>query len=181
MTHPEDAPLTTFRRLYALMTWFGLLLMATILVLLVAVLFRNMPIGTARTQALETVWPTQTALAVAFGGGGTPQTGVAVVALPATCAACHAIAGTSAAGKVCPDLTHIGTVAVERLAATDYRGTATTPADYIRESILDPNAYVVQGTGWTAPDGTSAMPRAVGTVLATRELNQLVAYLASLE
>lgn len=180
MAPQEDAPAGLFRALYSVAAWSGLALMAVILVWLFWLLFSLTPSGTAQSQALETVRPTQTALAMAFAGED-GNGGVMVVELPATCAACHAIAGTSAAGAVCPDLTDIATVSAERIASPDYAGEADTVADYIRESILAPNAYVVEGPGWVTPGGDSTMPAAVGQALAPAELERLVQYLASLE
>jgi nitric oxide reductase subunit C len=121
---------------------------------------------------------TQTAV---FEAMPSPTPGAGVVELPAACKGCHMIAGTSAAGVVCPDLTNIATIAAERLAAADYTGSATTVEDYIRESILEPNAYLVLDKASYTANGQSIMPAAVGAALSPAELDQLVTYLASLE
>jgi mono/diheme cytochrome c family protein len=157
--------------------------MALILGALLWILLSRTPAGTAQSQELVRVRPTQTALAAMYSGSpsGTETGAVAVVALPVTCAACHSIEGTDAAGKVCPDLTHIGSVSSERVASADYLGAASTIEEYIRESILDPNAYVVQGTGWVTPAGASIMPPTVGQALTPSEVDRLVSYLASLK
>ena len=39
----------------------------------------------------------------------------------------------------------IATTADARLHSPDYTGTATTPAEYIRESIVNPGIYLVAG------------------------------------
>ncbi len=53
------------------------------------------------------------------------------------------------------------------------------PAGYIAESIINPNAVIVQGPGYTGPDGLSTMPDYRGDLTA-EELIDLVAYLKSL-
>ena len=52
------------------------------------------------------------------------------------------------------------------------------PAGYLLESIINPNAVVVEGRGYTGPDGKSIMPDYPGR-LSVSELIDLVAYLKS--
>ena len=181
MAPQDDSPAGLFRALYSVATWATLGLMIIIVAALIGLLFVRTPAGTAQSQELALVRPTQTALAAAYVGEESEGGVVRVVELPVTCAACHAIEGTSAAGKVCPDLTHVGGRAAERLADPSYTGSATTADEYIRESILKPNAFVVQGEGYVAANGASTMPEAVGQSLTPTELDNLVAYLASLK
>ena len=63
------------------------------------------------------------------------------------------------------------------MQSPDYKGAARTPQDYIRESIVEPHAYVVPGPTFSA-GGQSIMPP-FGTVLKPEEIDQLVAYLAT--
>jgi putative copper export protein/mono/diheme cytochrome c family protein len=79
------------------------------------------------------------------------------------CYACHTIEGESfprptGAG---PDLTAMG---------------AHHPAGYLAESILNPNAVIVEGPGYTGPDGRSTMPDYRDS-LSVADLVDLVAYL----
>jgi mono/diheme cytochrome c family protein len=53
------------------------------------------------------------------------------------------------------------------------------PAEYLAESILNPNAVIVTGPGFTGPDGRSSMPD-YRTSLTVTELLDLVAYLSGL-
>ncbi|HXH13273.1 MAG TPA: iron transporter [Alphaproteobacteria bacterium] len=86
------------------------------------------------------------------------------------CYQCHAIQGesfpqqSSSDTGIGPDLTGMG---------------SHHPAEYFAESILNPNAVIVTGPGYTDADGLSIMPdyRASLTVA---ELVDLVAYLKSL-
>jgi uncharacterized protein involved in high-affinity Fe2+ transport/mono/diheme cytochrome c family protein len=53
------------------------------------------------------------------------------------------------------------------------------PAEYLAQSVLDPNAVIVTAPGHTGPDGRSIMPDFTD-VLTARELIDLVAFLKSL-
>jgi mono/diheme cytochrome c family protein len=79
------------------------------------------------------------------------------------CAGCHAIDGVSE-GVVGPNLTQIGEVAATR-------EDGVSAEDYIRESILNPNAYVVDGYQ------PNIMPQNYGDQLSNRELDDLVEFL----
>lgn len=86
------------------------------------------------------------------------------------CYQCHAVAGERFPEperdprRVGPPLTGVG---------------AHHPAEYIAESILDPNAVIVAGPGYTGPDGRSIMPSYADSLTLAQWLD-LVAYLRSL-
>jgi mono/diheme cytochrome c family protein len=89
------------------------------------------------------------------------------------CAACHKIEGFEAAiGQVGPDMTHLATVAADRVAGQ-------AAEEYIRTSIANPAAYLVP----ECPLGPCAdvMPKDFGTRLAQQELDDIVTYLLTLE
>ena len=79
------------------------------------------------------------------------------------CGKCHQIAGEGA--RLGPELTRIGTVAAERRPAA--------VAEYLRQSVAEPGAYIVPGQHDT-------MPRGLVRGLSPGDLDALVAYLASL-
>ena len=81
-----------------------------------------------------------------------------------SCATCHQVG--SEGGTAGPPLTHIATVA-------ESRKPGTSAEDYIRESVLDPGAYVVPGY----PD---TMPRALTRGMSQEDFDDLVRYLLSL-
>jgi mono/diheme cytochrome c family protein len=83
------------------------------------------------------------------------------------CGGCHAIDGL-AAGTVGPELNDIATVAETRIPGT-------TPEDYIHQSIVDPNAHVVEGF----PE--NVMPQNFEELLSQEQMEDLVAFLLSLE
>lgn len=82
-----------------------------------------------------------------------------------SCATCHQIGGDGA--TVGPPLTHIGTVAETRRAGT-------AGEEYVRESILDPGAYIVPGF----PD---TMPRGLTRGMSQEDFDDLVRYLLTLK
>lgn len=65
------------------------------------------------------------------------------------------------------------------IAAPDYTGSVTDAESYIRESILDPNAYLVPGPTFSA-GGISFMPQNTEDLLTAEEIDQLVSYLMTL-
>ncbi|MFC1463614.1 MAG: c-type cytochrome [Candidatus Brachytrichaceae bacterium NZ_4S206] len=101
------------------------------------------------------------------------------------CAACHAIRGVGAQGAIGPSLNRIGSVAEERIASESYKTNlkdqppATTGAEYIRQSILYPNAYIVAQCP-QGPCPAGVMPQNYEQQMTPEELNNLVDYLNSL-
>lgn len=84
------------------------------------------------------------------------------VFLDSGCGGCHTIDGLSDA-IIAPNLSHIGTVAETRVPDQ-------TAEEYIRESILDPSASIVEGY----PD---VMPKIFAELLTSEELEDLLAFL----
>src|SRR5438045_396834 len=82
------------------------------------------------------------------------------------CATCHAPGLGNLFRPVGPPLDHIGTVAAGRRPGV-------SAEDYLRQSIVDPGAFVVPGY----PD---SMPRGLGDRLSREDLAALVSYLSSL-
>jgi len=103
---------------------------------------------------------------------------VAFASTPPGCAACHSVApGVSIVG---PSLAGIATTAADRVRAADYHGQAKDAAGYIRESIMDPNAYVLMGPTYSA-GGRSLMPSDYSQTLKPDQIDQIVAYLLTLK
>ena len=82
------------------------------------------------------------------------------------CGSCHEASFRNFFRRVGPPLDHVGSVAAERRPGM-------TAEDYLRESIVDPGSYIVQGY----PD---AMPRGLTRDLSPEDLAALIAYLESL-
>ena len=100
--------------------------------------------------------------------GGDPKAGREIFA-KLECNKCHEAKpdfprGERGAGDVGPELTGMG---------------GHHPAEYFAQSIIDPNAVIVAGTGFVGADGRSVMPDYRDSLTFT-ELVDLVAYLKSL-
>jgi len=112
----------------------------------------------------------------AAAAGGDAERGAGLFArLP--CASCHDITRPSPGGEICPNLGSIGVEAGRRVASAAYRGKAKDAAGYIRESIVDPNAFIVPGPNYRTADGQSVMPKTFAALLSASDLDDLVAYL----
>ena len=100
---------------------------------------------------------------------GDPKEGRAIFA-KLECGTCHAIPGervpnvSTFSDDAGPDLTGAG---------------SHHPAEYLAESIVNPNTVTVIGPGYVGADGLSRMPD-YSDVLTVRQLLDLVAYLRSL-
>ncbi len=98
------------------------------------------------------------------------------------CIACHTIKGVST-GSVGPNLTKIGTDAATIITSAEYKksqGKATTPEEFIHESIVNPNAYIATNCP-TGPCPANVMPQNFAQTLSQQDLSNLVAYLSSLK
>jgi nitric oxide reductase subunit C len=97
----------------------------------------------------------------------------------AACGACHAIA--SGVNLVGPSLAGVRQRAIERIGSSEYAGTAIDAEGYLRESLLQPDAYIAPGGTYATPDGRSLMPPDLAQRLTERQIDDLVAYLMTLE
>ncbi len=93
------------------------------------------------------------------------------------CVSCHDITKPWPGGDVCPNLGNIATEAARIVKSREYKGKARDAAGYIRESIANPNAYIVPGPAYRTADGKSVMPQGIAATLKPGELEDLVAYL----
>lgn len=71
-------------------------------------------------------------------------------------------------------------MAGSHVKAPDYHGKGTDAASYIRESILDPSAYVVPGPTYSSK-GQSMMPPGFAQSLTPAQVDAIVAYLMTLK
>lgn len=107
--------------------------------------------------------------------------GKAIFHETAGCAGCHAISGETV--LVGTSLAGIAQRARRRVSAESYTGSATTVETYLRESILEPSAFIAEappGRSFTTAAGASLMPDDYATRLDDRQIDDLVAYLMTL-
>jgi nitric oxide reductase subunit C len=142
------------------------------------------PLPSQTATTLPTAAPTETVTRVPT----TPPT-TAATALPGDpangeklfnklpCSSCHDDTHPFPGGVVCPNLGNIATEAARIVKSPDYHGQATDAAGYIRESIVNPNAYIVPGDNYHSADGQSAMEKDFAQILTPSQIDDLVAYL----
>lgn len=97
---------------------------------------------------------------------------------PPGCFACHSTA--AGVNLVGPTLAGIAEAAERRVKDPSYRGQATDAAAYIRESITNPNAFVLEGPTFSS-GGRSLMPTGFDAALTPQQVDDLVAYLMTLK
>jgi mono/diheme cytochrome c family protein len=91
------------------------------------------------------------------------------------CGACHELTAAGTGGLFGPAHDAMGTTAAARIEDLAYDGSATTPAEYILESIVQPRAYLV-------PDyAGSSHPMPAYDFLSEDELMALVELLVTQE
>ena len=61
------------------------------------------------------------------------------------CGVCHQLSSAKTTGLFGPSHDRIALVAQNRLLNPAYTGSASTPSEYLRESILTPDVYIVEG------------------------------------
>jgi cytochrome c2 len=98
------------------------------------------------------------------------------------CLTCHDDTVPFPGGDFGPNLGNVTTNAAQIIKSQEYKGKAKTVEEYLRESIVDPNAYIVPGDDYRDPnDGLSGMKRDYATKLTPQEIEDLVAYLLTLK
>jgi cytochrome c551/c552 len=132
---------------------------------------KTVTVGGGGTTTTTTPSTTTRAATTTSSGTTTAATGGAVLAAGKTvfnangCAACHTFAPASATGTIGPNLDTAPT-------ADAQKDNMPVPA-FIKQSIVDPNAYIAKGYS------KGIMPTTFGTSLSSTQLNDLVAFIAS--
>lgn len=122
------------------------------------------PVMTAESAPVSAVSPEMVPLT-------TGEEPIPDIFIHAGCPVCHVIPGIPGAnGRVGPALI-LGTTGIQRLGDPTYGGIAATIRDYIVESVLDPERFIVPGY----PNRT--MPSWYGTKLSALALEKIAAYL----
>lgn len=95
-----------------------------------------------------------------------------------TCVACHSLAPDAHGAG--PSLAGVATRAEQVVNSDQYTGQATDRDGYLREAIVEPSAHLNTG-GMYSASGVSFMPDTYGDTLSEDEIDQLVAFLATLK
>jgi mono/diheme cytochrome c family protein len=90
------------------------------------------------------------------------------------CVACHITAPVGPAWMPSASQPGIGDRAAQRIKEPDYTGKATTPEQYLFESIVDPKVYLVSGF-------QPVMPENFSDTLSAQDVADLIAYLLTLK
>ncbi|MEE9325442.1 MAG: c-type cytochrome [Dehalococcoidia bacterium] len=124
------------------------------------------PTSVAPTPTSAAPTPTSTPVEAALPGD--PETGRQLF-ISGGCIVCHTISNIpEATGTIGPSQDDVATRAATRVEGL-------SAEEYIRQSILDPNAFVVEGFP------ANVMPQIYDTLFSEEELNDLVAFLLTLE
>jgi mono/diheme cytochrome c family protein len=91
------------------------------------------------------------------------------------CVGCHVAGNTGPAWLPTADQPGIGARAATRLTQSDYAGQASTPEQYLLESIVNPSVYLVPGFD------VVAMPATYAQTLTAQDAADLIAYLLTLK
>lgn len=106
---------------------------------------------------------------------GDPQAGASLAqSAVAGCSACHELAAVGPAWAAQGDQPGIGERAEQRINQTDYSGQAATADQYLLESIVLTDAYIVEGFAG------GLMPQDYGGRLTAQQAADLIAYMRSL-
>jgi cytochrome c2 len=106
---------------------------------------------------------------------GDAESGKALAEGPLGCVGCHILSNTGPAWEGSSEQAGVGTRAQTRFEQDNYTGAATSAEQYLIESVLRPNAFVVEGFD---PD---LMPQNYGSRVTVQDLADLVAYLETFE
>lgn len=132
--------------------------------------------GTATGSAAPATGSAATGGSKAAGPGSTAGSGGEQLLKSAQppCTTCHQM--TAGVDQPGPSLAGLAQRAQQRLKAPGYKGKARDAKSYIRESIVDPNAYVVPGATYGS-GGKSLMPATYGQTLKPAQVDQIVDFL----
>jgi nitric oxide reductase subunit C len=138
------------------------------------------PIPTVPAATPTIAFATPTAAATVPALGGDPARGAKLFPqLP--CSSCHDVTHPYPGGEVAPNLGNVATEAARIVKSPDYTGKAADAAGYIRESIVDPNAYIVPGDVYSNSEGRSVMENDFAQKLTPQQIDDLIAYLLTLK
>jgi mono/diheme cytochrome c family protein len=106
---------------------------------------------------------------------GDPENGEALANGSSGCAGCHILSATGPAWLPDGDQPGIGQRAADLIGDASYNGTASTAEEYLFESTVLTNVYIVEGYQ------ANIMPNNYGDRLSPQDMADLLAYMLSLQ
>jgi mono/diheme cytochrome c family protein len=104
---------------------------------------------------------------------GDAERGRALAEATLGCTVCHGLTPVGPAWTPEGGLPGLGDRAAQRIAGADYTGAAQTPEQYLVESVVQPNAFVVPGFD------QGIMPADFGNKVTLQDMADLLAYMLS--
>lgn len=102
---------------------------------------------------------------------GDPDAGKALAESSLGCSGCHLLSPVGPSWEATEGLPPIADRGAERIVQPDYAGEATTAEQYLVESVVQPNAYVVEGYQ------QGVMPANFGERITLQQMADLVSYM----
>jgi mono/diheme cytochrome c family protein len=106
---------------------------------------------------------------------GDPDSGESLAAGTLGCTGCHVLAAVGPAWQETGDLPGLATRAAQRIEQPDYTGSASTPEQYLIESVVLPNVFMNEGYA------EGVMPNNYAERITLQEMADLLAYMLSFE
>jgi cytochrome c551/c552 len=125
---------------------------------------RTVTVSAAAPSTTAAASSTTTATAPATTAAAAPSAAGKAIFVSAGCGACHTFKAAGTSAKVGPDL--------DTAPATDAKKANMSLAAFVRESIVNPNAFIAPGF----PKGV--MPQNFGTSLGKSKIDALVSFIA---
>jgi cytochrome c551/c552 len=130
-----------------------------------ATVVHTVTVGSTSTPTTTSAPTTTSGGTTTSSGGGNAAAGQAVFSANG-CASCHTFKPANATGTIGPDL--------DKAPASDAKADNNMElADFIEESIKDPDAYIAKGYS------KGIMPTTFGKSLSSKQLHDLVAFIVS--
>lgn len=106
---------------------------------------------------------------------GDPEQGQALAEGALGCTSCHVLTTVGPAWAAEGSVPAMGDRAADRITQSDYSGNATTPEEYLIESVVLPDAYVVEGFQ------PGIMVSNFGDRITLQDMADLLAYMLSIQ
>jgi mono/diheme cytochrome c family protein len=135
-------------------------------------------------EPTPTIIPVGTDITVELPAGDAANGKLVSERIGIACTVCHtgaSLIGPAWLAAAASDGKGVAEHAAERINDPGYTGHATTPEQYLFESIVQPSVYIAPGGTYATAEGVSLMPPYFGERLTEQEVADLIAYLLTLK